>query len=250
MPAAEKTTSFVARNVSARCTQASLWACGYHSSGLIRHDHRPIHIPQTTENKRAQAAEGTPTTRRRSRDAGNVRLFRTTPRTPFCRSPLYLAAFSCSPPPSLSHHARPCRVLSQFWDVCRLVLHPPARKRRAATFSGPIPGARARRPAADAPCRRLALLVRRPLLPRTAHRRVEEVRQTAKKRVSPRTTAVSAVAAAVAGRFRTLLVGRPRGRGRPDAEPRAAPPPPLSSCRPSGSCPRCTSRRPGSSPCR
>ena len=51
---AAEATSFVARKVSARCTQASLWACEYHSSGLI--PTRPQAHAQTTGNKRARRA--------------------------------------------------------------------------------------------------------------------------------------------------------------------------------------------------
>ena len=51
---AAEATSFVARKVSARCTQASLWACEYHSSGLI--PARPQAHAQTTGNKRARRA--------------------------------------------------------------------------------------------------------------------------------------------------------------------------------------------------
>ena len=51
---AAETTSFVARKVSVRCTQASLWACEYHSSGLI--PTRPQAHAQTTGNKRARRA--------------------------------------------------------------------------------------------------------------------------------------------------------------------------------------------------
>ena len=51
---AAEATSFVARKVSVRCTQASLWACEYHSSGLI--PTRPQAHAQTTGNKRARRA--------------------------------------------------------------------------------------------------------------------------------------------------------------------------------------------------
>ena len=53
---AAETTSFVARKVSVRCTQASLWACEYHSSGLIPTPTRPQAHAQTTGNKRARRA--------------------------------------------------------------------------------------------------------------------------------------------------------------------------------------------------
>ena len=51
---AAEATSFVARKVPARCTQASLWACEYHSSGL--NPTRPQAHAQTTGNKRARRA--------------------------------------------------------------------------------------------------------------------------------------------------------------------------------------------------
>ena len=49
-------TSFIARKVSARCTQATLRTCEYHASGLIPTRPQAHHAQQTTGNKRARRA--------------------------------------------------------------------------------------------------------------------------------------------------------------------------------------------------
>ena len=53
---AAEATSFVARKVSARCTQATLRTCEYHASGLIPTRPQAHHAQQTTGNKRARRA--------------------------------------------------------------------------------------------------------------------------------------------------------------------------------------------------